>query len=58
MFIDLILNMIFVNATDKTDPEIEVPKKILRNLDNPSWGEQNSNVRVYHEFKNAELASI
>lgn len=50
--------MIFVNATDKTDPEIEVPKKIVRNLDNPSWGEQNSNVRVYHEFKNAELASI
>ncbi|CAC5401297.1 unnamed protein product [Mytilus coruscus] len=48
---------IFINATDKSDPEIEVLKKTITDLtfEHPCWGERMPNACVPLELEIAEL---
>ncbi|XP_063417181.1 uncharacterized protein LOC134699512 [Mytilus trossulus] len=50
-------NQIFVNATDKTDPEIDVLKKAITDLtfQHPCWGESMPNASVPLELEIANL---
>ncbi|XP_071138156.1 uncharacterized protein [Mytilus edulis] len=51
--------LIFVNAKDKADPEIEVLKKTITELtfDHPCWGERMPNACVPLELEIAELVA-
>ncbi|CAC5382526.1 unnamed protein product [Mytilus coruscus] len=50
---------IFINATDKHDPEIEVLKQTITQLafEHPCWGEQMPNASVSLELEIAELVA-
>lgn len=50
---------IFINATDKSDPEIEVLKKAITDLtfEHPCWGEKMPNSCVPLELEIAELVA-
>ncbi|XP_052065259.1 uncharacterized protein LOC127705045 isoform X6 [Mytilus californianus] len=50
---------IFVNATDKSDPEIEILKKAITDLtfEHPCWGEKMPNACVPLELEIAELVA-
>ncbi|XP_076116053.1 uncharacterized protein LOC143083656 [Mytilus galloprovincialis] len=50
---------IFINATDKSDPEIEVLKKTITDLtfEHPCWGERMPNFCVPLELEIAELVA-
>ncbi|XP_071122882.1 uncharacterized protein [Mytilus edulis] len=52
-------NQIFVNATDKTDPEIDVLKTAITDLtfQHPCWGESMPNASVPLELEIANLVS-
>ncbi|XP_076116493.1 uncharacterized protein LOC143083961 [Mytilus galloprovincialis] len=52
-------NQIFVNATDKTDPEIDVLKKAITDLtfQHPCWGESMPNASVPLELEIANLVA-
>ncbi|XP_052065519.1 uncharacterized protein LOC127705234 [Mytilus californianus] len=52
-------NKIFVNATDKTDPEIDVLKKAITDLtfQHPCWGEAMPNASVPLELEIANLVA-
>ncbi|XP_071144403.1 uncharacterized protein [Mytilus edulis] len=55
----ILTQRIFVNARDKTDPEIEVLKKTITDLtfEHPCWGEQMPNACVPLELEIAELVA-
>ncbi|CAC5394793.1 unnamed protein product [Mytilus coruscus] len=55
----VINNQIFVNATDKTDPEIDVLKKAITDLtfQHPCWGEAMPNASVPLELEIANLVA-
>ncbi|XP_071123602.1 uncharacterized protein [Mytilus edulis] len=55
----VIANQIFVNATDKTDPEIDVLKKAITDLtfQHPCWGESMPNASVPLELEIANLVA-
>ncbi|XP_071144046.1 uncharacterized protein [Mytilus edulis] len=55
----ILTQRIFVNARDKTDPEIDVLKKTITDLtfEHPCWGEQMPNACVPLELEIAELVA-
>ncbi|VDI12006.1 Hypothetical predicted protein [Mytilus galloprovincialis] len=52
-------NKIFVNATDNTDPEIDILKKAIKYLtfQHPCWGEEMPNASVPLELEMANLVA-